>query len=457
MPLPTLQNFNVPTSAPSTALSALPNFVAASPESELLRQQLAVMQKELTDSRERERENNRQQEMRDLRDSFTKTLDETNKRLEAALTRLTERPQADPELADLKRRLESRDQLDAVRAETKAATDAMMALIRETTMNKGVDPVVNMLTTMLTSMQANAGNNFQLLREMANQERATMVQMMDKHADSMEKSGNLDIVNKVMSGMDMIFDRLRKVTELEREIAGNGNAGVDWMGVIREVGSRAGSAVQAFQQAKAREADAARFTAQADIAKAQASVVHDKATVAIAHRQQPQVAAVPLASPGEGAAEEASAAAPAPTTPAAVAASVPGTTPAPVALSAATIKELRALFKNEPDELFFGGFVEMIHQLRAEISEKPSEYSAEDIAGYVLEAREYIAVEAQKGNVPHAAEIFVHGQIGYLVERILPEASEGLRSEIVKAVKQVLAVEADAARVAAATAGPVTS
>lgn len=461
MPLPTLPSFApLPTAqAPTTPFTPMP--IGASPETELLRQQLTAMQSALNESRERERESQRQQEIRDLRESFAKTLDETNKRMETILATVA-RPQESGELTELKRRLESRDQLDAIRAETKATTDAMMALVRENS-NKGIDPVVNMLTTMLTQQQATGNTSFQLLRDMATQERQTMLTMMDKQNETLKDSGSLDIVTKVMGGMDMIFDRLRQVTQLEREIAGGSGGGVDWMSVIKEVGSRAGSAVQAFQQAKTREAEAVQMKAQAEIAQAQASAIHDKAAVAINQRRQ--VAATP-AKPAPAAAP-ALTSVPAPvaeeTKPVAVStpaagASVTGTILAPAErpnkkkpdLSKATIKELRATFKSEPDDQFFGGFLEYVQQLRDEVATRPSAYSAEEIANYVLQAREYIAAEAQQGRVTHAAEIFAHGQVAYLIERILPEAAEGLHSEITKAVKRALAAEMDEARVAAA-------
>jgi septum formation topological specificity factor MinE len=53
--------------------------------------------------------------------------------------------------------------------------------------------------------------------------------------------------------------------------------------------------------------------------------------------------------------------------------------------------------------------------------------------------------------------LMVAEQIAYLIERILPDVSEGLRSEIIKAIKRHLATEADAARVAAATGKPTAS
>jgi hypothetical protein len=468
--LPQINLFGaVPAQAPSTALPALPPLLVGNPEAEAMRQQLSALQGQLSEAREREREQKRQDEIREMQTSFNRSIEETNKRFEMLVTKLSEPKNEDNgKLMDLERRLAEKDRIDGLRAEMKAQTDSLMAIMQAQTAanaNKGVDPVVNMLTTMLTQMQANAGSNFTLLREMSNQERQMMERMMDKNAETMEKSGNLDIVTKVMGGMDMIFDRLRQVTQLEREISGGGNSGPDWMGVIKEVGSRAGSAMQMFMAAKAREADAAKTVAQAEIAKSQASVVHDRAAVAVARSRQ-QLTSVPA--PAAEAADAPDAPAAAPETESA-AVETPPVAPAPGAvelakkgaqpktLSDLSLKDLRKTFKGEPDAVFFGGFAEHVQSLRDEIAKNPNDNSAEDIASYVLQAREFIAAEAQEGRITHAAELMVAEQIAYLIERILPDVSEGLRSEIIKAIKRHLATEADAARVAAAAGKPTAS
>lgn len=476
MPLPKIDFPSVPTA--STPLAALPAFgaVPVNPENELLRQQLAVTQKALEDLRERERETQRQNEIRDLRDSFTKLHETMNGKIESIVDKLTSRPAENMELIELKRRLESQDQLNAIRAETKATTDAILALIQNQNNNKGIDPVVNILTTMLAQQQTSAAESFRSMREQAMQERETMLRMTEKQAELAEKSSNPDMMSKMLGGLDMIFDRMRNLTQIEREISSGGSGGVDWMALIKETMGRAGSALQVYQQAKAREADALKVQAQAQIAASQERVVATKAAAAVKLSEQRALAAMAAAEatkPSEETEAEAEPEAEPTAEPEAVPANAisivpptqvvveqptkankPASKVAP-SLETATTAELRRLFKKEKDEVFFGGFFEIIQQLRSEIQTTPNKYSAEDIAGFVLNAREYISEAAKKGDIPHAAEIFAYGQVEYLVERILPTVSEGLRSEILKSIKAQLKTEEEAERIAAAAGKPV--
>jgi hypothetical protein len=282
----------VTTPAASTLLSALPAFASPNPEIEALKQQLAATQATLNDTRERERETQRQSEIRDLRESMGKMVEATNIRLETLMEKLSSRPAENSELTELKRRFESQDQLNAIRAETKATTDAILAMVRENSQNRGIDPMINVLTSILTQQQAAANTNVQLMRDMSSQERQTIMSMMEKQHETLKDSGSLDIVQKVMGGMDMIFDRLRQVTQLEREIAGNSGGGIDWMALIKEIGGRAGSAVQAYQQAKAHEADAVTAQARAQVATAQARTIQARTDAAVKIAEQRTIAAV---------------------------------------------------------------------------------------------------------------------------------------------------------------------
>jgi hypothetical protein len=118
------------------------------------------------------------------------------------------------------------------------------------------------------------------------------------------------------------------------------------------------------------------------------------------------------------------------------------------------LPELREIFGPERDEAFFGAFYDHVKQLRMALLASPAQFSARKIAELLMQAREYLASEAQAGRgVPHAAEIWAHGQTGYLLERLLPEAAEGLRSEVVKALTILEAETEDAERIATNTSG----
>jgi hypothetical protein len=465
MQLPTLSFGGPAPQAPVTPLASLPTF-GASPEADALRQQLAAMQSQLTEAREREREQRRQDEIREMQENFKRATEENNKRFEALVAQVSvPKDDGGGKVVELERRIAEKERIDSLRAETKAQMDSMLEIIRASSNNKGIDPMVTMLTTIMSQNQTSAAEQLRMYREAAAEERRTFTAMLDRQSLAAEKTAANNPFEKLAGGFDVLMDRMGRIMEMERTFNGSGNQGVDWMGVIKEVGSKAGSALQAFQMAKAREAQAAQATAQAQTATAQAQIVHDKAAVAISRQRAIAAAPVKPATPPPSDPIEATATA----TPliaivAPVAPVAPATTPVSkgkkakeVQLADLTLRDLRMTFKAEPDEAFFGTTLEFVQQLRDALSSAPSDHTAEDIAGYILQARELIADEAAKGNIPHAAELLVHGQIAYLLERMLPEASEGLRSEVVKAVKRLLQAEADAARVAASTAEPAAS
>jgi hypothetical protein len=463
MPLPTLSFGGPAPQAPATPLTALPSF-GASPETEALRQQLAKMESQLSEARDREREQRRQEEIRAMQDDFKRATEETNKRFEALVAQLSApKEEGGSKVAEIERRLAEKERIDGLRAETKAQMDSMLEIIRASSNNKGIDPMVTMLTTIMSQNQTAAAEQLRMYREAAAEERRTFTAMLDRQSLAAEKTAANNPFEKLATGFDVLVDRMGKIMQLEREFSGGGSQGVDWMGVIKEVGSKAGSAMQAFQMAKAREAQASQSQAQAQIATAQAQVIHDKAAVAISQQRalaaaprkpstppQAPIAAAPLA-----VAEPTPAPAPFASTPSAV--PIKGKKQKELKLTDLTLKDLRLTFKNEIDEVFFGNILEYVQQLRDALETTPNEHTADDIAGFVLQARELVAEEAAKGSIPHAAELFVHGQIVYLIERMLPATSEGLRSEITKAIKKQLQAEEDAARVAAASAEPVAS
>ena len=449
-------------------------YAGPNPETESLRQQLAAMQAALAASSEREREAQRQTEIRDLQSRMEKALEENNKRFEALVSQIAQPRREDDRVLEMERRLAEKERLDSIRMETKAQIDALAALV-QSGVNRGPDPMVNMLTTLLGQQQVAAAENLRVMREASAQERAIakdlaltperMFQMMERQAMLTKDTNQGDIMTKVLGGVDMLFERMSRLNQMEREMGGGGG-GVDWMSVIKEVGGKAGSAFQMYQSAKSKEAQAATVTAQAKIAQAQAQVITVRAQGQRKQQQQQQLAAPRTA---ETLAAQAQ---PAPTNPPVPARAPSSPTPAPVFVAAdavipppapvsapvvkephlsdATLTDLRSLFNEEGDALFFGDFLQYIEQLREEVNTNPGEVTADDIASYLLDARSFIAEEVSKGNIPHAAELLVHGQIEYIVERALPEVNEGLRSEISKSIQRALAAEADAERIAAA-------
>jgi hypothetical protein len=454
-PLPTIS-----TPLPSSTVSAVTvppmatfaGSTAANPEFETMRQTLAATQAALAEAKEREREAARQREIRELQERMERATAENNARFEALVAKLTE-TKPNNEVEELKRRLEERDREDSrqreierLRSEMKTQLEGVMALVRETS-SKGPDPVVGVLTQMLADQRHAADLNVQSMRELMAQERAAarettltpdkIITMLERQAAFSKDDTKEAMASRMFSMIDMMTERMMKFTQMERELGGGGG-GVDWMGIIRDVGKQVGSAVQMFQAVKAREAAAAAAASQAEAAKA--------AAITATAQAQARAHALPARPAAPAAPAAATAAAP---EPAVGRPKKPRVTVVPPSLSEAKPSELRALFKGETDEQFFGTALEFVQQLREEVATKPSTTSAEDIAGYILQARALLEEEAKKGNVSHAAELLVHGQFAYLLERLLPNVAEGLRSEVVKALKDQLQAEADAIRIEA--------
>jgi hypothetical protein len=395
-----------------------------SPELEATKVALASVQRALEESQRQRAQDQaeaaRQKEMADLRDS-----------IKALAERLTARPGDNPELAELKRRMESQDMLAALQASTKAQIDAIMALVSNN--NRGVDPMVTFMTSMMKDGQMATAETLRLIRETAGAERQTFLTMLDRQAAAAEKAAANNPFEKVGSVVDILVEKVGRVMQMERDFSGSNGGGVDWVGLIKEAVSKAGSAVEMYQNAKAQEASAVEARAKAQIvtAQAQASISRDRALVAA--RGKPgatPLRAVPAA---------------APVSPTRVKVELPD-------LEKATLPELREVFSPERDEVFFGSFFDHVKQLREGLASAPAMLGAKKIAELLMQARATIAEAVQAGTaVPHAVEIWAHGQLPYLLERLLPEASEGLRSEVVKALTQLQAEADDAERIAANT------
>jgi hypothetical protein len=438
--------------------------VPSNPEMENMRQMLAATQASLAEAKARELEVQHQREIREMQDSFQKAIADNNARVEKLIETLAA-PRSDSRVEEMERRLAEKERMDALRAEMKAQNDVVKAQneaalrLIEVNQNKGPDPMIGVLTTMLADQRHSAEESIRAMRDLAAQERAAakdtaltperLFTMIEKVTSLTKDDSKADVVGKVLSGFDMLMDRLMKVSQMERELGGGG--GPDWLAVIREVGNRAGSAFQMYQEAKAREANAVAATATADIVKARAAIAASRAA---GPRPAPALAPAaprPAAAPG-------AAAGVAPPSPAALA----GTAAAPagkakkrvtfVDFEKAKTSELRALFKGEQDEMFFGKFLEYVQQLRDAVAARSGNAPAEEIANFVLEARALIKPNEP---LPHAVELLGYGQHEYLMERILPAFGEGLRSEVVKAIKKLLAAEEDAARIARSSGAPV--
>lgn len=420
-PPPAILTASTPaTSTTVTPVAQMPTFSTGMPELEATKAALANTQRALEELQ-------RQQEVERREAAHRQEMSELREALKDLTTKLAERPGENAEVAELKRRFESQGQLDAIRAENKSTLDALMTMVREMGNNRGVDPMITMLTQLMGQQNTSAAEMLRAVREAGAEERRTFSAMLDRQALMAEKAAANNPLEKVGSLLDTLVERFGRILQIEREFSGGGG-GFDWGSIIREALSRAGSAMQIYSQAKDNEA-------RAMAARAQASIVHDRAQVALR-------GAKPAVAPGAPAGVS-------PIRQPRVKVQMPD-------LDKATIKELRAIFNSERDEIFFGDFYPHVQELRTAITSAPTEFPAKRIAGLLMQTREFIAELAKRGHVPHAAEIWAYNQLAYLIERLLPEFSEGLRSEVVKALAVLQQEEESAARVAANESPPVT-
>ena len=447
------------TQASTPFAMTLPN-----PELENIRVELARAKEENTRIRDEAKERQRQEEIKDLRESHQKQIADTTARFEALVEKLSARPTENPELAEMKRKLEDRERQDALRAEIAAKMDAITAMVRESSANKGPDPMIQILMQMMGQQAQGAQENMRLMRESANAQLATaqtsserFLDFMQKQAESAKDSGSSMINEKFVGVLSGVMDTMLRVKETEARLAGAGS-GPDWMGILEKITEKAGTAITAFTQASRAKATADAARSNAEIvrtrANAEVAVRQAEATRALAAVKAADAPATPAASTKPATSEEKRDAlaaqmfptppAPAPIEPAPVSTQVaPAPTPpvepasAPEAapkkkggkranpLAAASIPDLRKAFNKIEDEEFFGPFFSSIAELREELTKDAEQYSPDDVAQFVIDAREYITQAVQEaGKVPLVVDMLAYGKFAYLFERMLPEAGE---------------------------------
>jgi hypothetical protein len=440
-----------------------------SPEVAELRAQTAALQTELAKSREEARERAQQAEIAALRESQEKSIAALTAKFEAIVEKITATPKDNTELIELRRKLEDRDRQDALRAEINAKMESLTALVRESASTKGPDPMINVLMQMMNQQAQGAQETMRLMRESANSQLAAsqssserFLDFMQKQADAAKDSNSSIINEKFVSVLSGVMDTMLRVKEAEARIAGGGN-GPDWMAVIQTLADKGGTALNALAQAQSKKAQAETAKAQAVTVTARAQAVADaRATAELraraAEAQPPALPAQPLE--GEAARDALAAEMFPKREPETSAAHETTVTPLrPVTseehpprrkggkqenlLLKASLPELRSAFGGIGDAIFFGPFMESVDELRAEIEKSPGEYSSDDVAQFVLDAREFIAQALQEngGKIPLVVDMLAHNRFDYLFERMLPKAGQAFWGEAATALRAKLAAE----------------
>jgi len=441
--------------------------------------EVTALQAEIARLREDARERDRQAELATMRKAHEEQMSTMQSRFEQLVEKLTAKPVESVELIELRRqneRLQERERENTLRTEMASKIDAVTALVREVQSNRGTDPMVTVLTGMLNQQTESARENLRVMRDFsaaqltaAQASALTPEKALDifkQQAELVQNSGSSMFNEKTMGVMNMLFDSVIRLRQAESQLSGNN--GTDWMAVFQTLADKGGTALNAIAQAQSKKAAAETAKANATAVQARAQAIADARAAAelrVAHAAE--VAATPALppSPPEGeAARDALAAAmfPKPVSTSSVATPTP-VAPAPPALVSvpspeparrksgkrenplmkATLPELRSAFGSTGDAIFFGPFMESIDDLRAEMAKDPEQYSPDDVAQFVIEAREFIAQAVQEagGKAPLVVDMLAHGRFDYLFERMLPKAGHDFWNAAATALQAKLAAE----------------
>ena len=429
-----------------------------------------TLRAELAQVKEASREQARQREMADMREAHRKEIEAVTTRMEMLVEKLTAKPAEDPRVAQLEREIAEQRRQTELRAEFNAKVDSLATLVRES-QNKGPDPMVNVLTQMLSDQRSSAAENLRMLQTTmqtqlgaANATALTPEKLL-AFVNQLKDSGSGVINEKFVGILSGVMDTMLRVKQAEAVMSGTG--GVDWMGIIERLADRAGGAVQAFTQMKSRQAAAETSKNNVETIRLQRRREAEARAAAATKIEQQVIEATPLAPPIEGeAARDAlaeqmfpkptpkaePAASAAAETPAAPVEATPVRRPMPVQveknspLRKMSLKQLRELYDKIPDEAFFGPFFQVVTQLREALTADANSVSADEVAGHVMESRPQIVDAVQKtGQTPVVVQMLAYGQFVYMFARMVPEMGEVYWQAAATALKAAVEVERAAA------------
>lgn len=477
-PLPDLSPVypSAPTTAPATPLSALSLPPPISPELIELRARNDALAAELTKLREADQERARREEIASLRTSHEKQIAELTSEFKAFAERVS-KPAEDPRVVELERRLADRDrdaardrEIATLRTDFATQLTNLGASIRDSQANRGPDPMMMGLLDYLKTQLASAQNSVLTPEKMLSFQRDLTERLKDTSASPLNE--------KIIGLMGSLLDMTMRFREASANLEGRGG-GIDWSSILQTVVDRGGTAVAQISQAISRKA-------QAETARANAATVTAQRDMRVIEARQRAVPAVPSATApisvpapasleGEAARDalaaqvfkpvsaptstvvEPMAPAPAPAPePAPTTASAPATTETSPrkrgkrnagveAFRTMPIAQIREVFGGKSDEEFFGPFVSAVTELRDALdgSDDTEPLSPDDVAQYVLEAREFLreAIEQNNGKPPLVADFLVHGRYDYLFERLVPTAGAQFWAEAAAALQAKRAAE----------------
>jgi hypothetical protein len=432
----------------------------------------------------------RRHEMDEVKNTFAKLVEDTNRRFEMLVEKLSTRPSGpSPEVVALEARLAQQEQSQRAqlennqreerhRSDLQAIQARFELMIKELSGNKQ-DPMLMMLAQVMSAAQSSNAETVKAMQQAAqvsatSSERQSqfvadrlsssvmspiqMVEMIKMAKDTSSTEGvNRQMVEMFQSVFGMAKDLIKEQAEMNSQ--GNGPA---WLPIAQQALERVGTVAQAYA---ARQTPVAQIAAPpprraqprpqvaehpqvmppapAPLRPLTAAEMRDQAareahlfqpgatppTVAAAPAPVPQASAPPAAIPKKRRGRPQSSSAPAAPPP-------PSVSPAEL-LRAAPIEDVRSEVAQFSDEKFFGPFHSQVLKLReAVVSEG---LAPAQTAQAVLMSRAYFQ---SYGELPPAIELLNTNHVEVLVERLLPDVDDAYRGEVVVEIRAQIEAEA---------------
>lgn len=242
-----------------------------------------LLEERLRESEARHAEAERRREMSEMRAAFEKTIETTNQRFEALVSKLTEQKPVgpNPEVESLKQTVEMLRQQneqqrrdseaaqreDRMRAEMRQVQESTAAAIREMSSNKA-DPTLAMLTQVMTAAQQQQAEvvrairdtsaaqaqaserNSNLVAERLSSSIMTPLQIVDLMKMAKDQSANSEINKSMVEMFQNLFGMAQGLVREQAEMYSQ-QGGPAWLPIAQEGVQQIGRVAQMFAQQKA--------------------------------------------------------------------------------------------------------------------------------------------------------------------------------------------------------------
>lgn len=399
------------------------------------------LEQRLADADRRREEAERKREMDEIRSTFQRMQEATDKRFELLIAKLAEKP-AGPtaqeqalqaRLDAMERQQQDRAREDALRAEMRVSQERTDALIRELKESK-TDPMMPVLLQLLQGMQASNAAQGSIAKDIATlitdrfgATQMTPERLLEVVRMAKDRGADTEVMKNALEMYKQLFGMSQEVLRMQAEM---NTDGVPWWGhVIQEGVGKLGQAANVYAATQAQRQQQAQRPAQRPPQRQQPRPAPAPAAAAPPAETQPPQQPQPRGR-GRKATNGANGAAKAPPAPppAAVSTGSPGVD------SIAKLREMppdevRQLLANENDESVFGSLAGTLAQVREAVAAggKP-----EAFAERIGNAYTYYT---QAGEVCPAYELIGSGHFDILLERLVPDAPLEYRAEVAQILR----------------------